>query len=386
MAEAEAKVPAVEAAQEAVWEAMLAGRDPKVIDLQANLRTVAHARGFQYIPASDLADGPLSDILARLAAVENAAPPVRATVGDALMGVAEVRSVPVSRLFEHFSGLTLDQRRDYSADQLRRWSNARKKAVANWIKAVGDMPILDISRAQVLQFRAWWWARVSSGEVKAATANKDFTHLGAMITAVFTIEGVDAPNPFSRIHFRDDTNDGVPFSRKWVSETILAPDALLGLNDEARDILLALVNTGARPSELVDLRACRIVLDHNIPHIHIAPDTNRRLKTKHSERVIPLVGVSLEAFRRHPDGFPRYRGRAGGWSSLVTTYMRDHGLLESDRHSPYSLRHTFSDGLQNHDCPDRTRKELMGHVVPGVNYGEGAWLQTRLEWVSRIAF
>ena len=386
LAEAEAKVPAVWAAQDALWQAMLAGRDPDIARLQAGLREVAAARGFPYAPASDLAQAPLHDIFDRLRAIEAAAPSDRAAVGEALIGVAELRSVAVSGLFEHYRDLTADQRRSHSDDQLRRWSNAHRRAVANWIEAVGDMGVLEITRAHVLQFRACWWARVSSGAIKAATANKDFAYLSAMVSKVLVIDGIDAANPFARTLFQDDTDRGGPFGRAWVADTILAPGALSGLNAQARDILLAFVNTGARPSELVELRAPCIILDHNIPHIEIKPQAGRRLKTKHSERAIPLVGVSLEAFRRNPDGFPRYRGAAARWSSLVTQYMREHRLLETDRHSPYSLRHTFSHSLQNVDCPDRTRKELMGHAVEGINYGDGAALETRLSWVERIAF
>ena len=276
--QARTRLPAVIEAQTAVWEAMLAGRDPDVVDLQARLRDVAQARGFAYVPASDLAAASLADILARLRAVDAAPAQSRLAVGEALMGVAEIRGVLASQLFDRYSDLTQDRRRGYSDDQVRRWGNARRKAVANWIDAVGDMAVTDITRQHVLRFRAWWWSRVLAGKVKAATANKDFSHLGAMLSALYQLEGIDAPNPFHGVRFEDDTDVGVPFGRAWIRDQILAPGALDGLNDEARDILLGFVNTGARPSELVDLRADRIILDHNIPHIMIAPEDGRRLK------------------------------------------------------------------------------------------------------------
>ncbi|MEO0765174.1 MAG: tyrosine-type recombinase/integrase [Pseudomonadota bacterium] len=384
--DAQARVDRVWAAQIAVWEAQLAGRDPDAVALQARLRDIAQGVGFAYMTATDLADAPLREILDRLRHVEGVPPADRVSVGEALMGAVEIGGLPVSDLFVRYADLTHDARRGYSDDQVRRWRNARLKAVANWIEAVGDMAVQDITRQHVLRFRAWWWTRVAAGEVKAATANKDFSHLGAMLSALYRLEGVDAPNPFHGVRFVDDSDTGLPFARAWVSGQILAPGALGGLNDQARDILFAMINTGARPSELVDLRAPHIILDHNIPHITIAPDAGRRLKTRHSARAIPLAGVSLEAFRRNPDGFPRYRGKAAKWSALVTPFMRDHGLLESPDHTPYSLRHTFSDGLQNRNCPDRTRRELMGHVVPGVNYGDGASLENRLGWIAQIAF
>ena len=130
---------------------------------------------------------------------------------------------------------------------------------------IGDRPVTGITRVEVLRFRAWWWARVSSGEVKAGTANKDFSHLGAMLRSIYDLEGIDAQNPFACVQFEDDTDTGVPFSRDWITGTILAPGALDGLNDAARDVFLGFINTGARPSELVNLTSRNIMLENNIP-------------------------------------------------------------------------------------------------------------------------
>jgi integrase len=65
------------------------------------------------------------------------------------------------------------------------------------------------------------------------------------------------------------------------------------------------LETGARPSEIINLSKARIVLDAEIPYIRIQAE-GRLLKTDHSERDIPLVGLALEAMKRHPNGFPRY--------------------------------------------------------------------------------
>src|SRR3546814_11272622 len=67
-------------------------------------------------------------------------------------------------------------------------------------------------------------------------------------------------------------------------------------------ILLALINTGARPSEIASLLPEHIHLSGPVPYISIEP-VGRKLKNPQSKRVIPLVGVSLAAFKDHP-GFP----------------------------------------------------------------------------------
>ena len=78
---------------------------------------------------------------------------------------------------------------------------------------------------------------------------------------------------------------------------------------------MALISdTGMRLSEAAGLAREDIVLDADIPHVIILPHPWRRLKTKGSERTLPLVGGSLWAAERAleasqhspPYLFPRY--------------------------------------------------------------------------------
>jgi hypothetical protein len=59
-------------------------------------------------------------------------------------------------------------------------------------------------------------------------------------------------------------------------------------------------------------------------------------------RVIALAGVSLEALRGFPDGFPRYRASPASLSAMVNTYLRENGLAETPAHTLYSLSATGS--------------------------------------------
>ncbi|SLN38552.1 hypothetical protein [Pseudooctadecabacter jejudonensis] len=77
----------------------------------------------------------------------------------------------------------------------------------------------------------------------------------------------------------------------------------------------------------------------------IKPREGRAIKNKNSTRVIPLVGVSFDAMRAFPNGFPTYRDSDATLSATVNKYLRANGLMESDRHVMYSLRHSFEDRL-----------------------------------------
>lgn len=74
-------------------------------------------------------------------------------------------------------------------------------------------------------------------------------------------------------------------------------------------LVYAMIETGWRPSELSNLIPKNIVLDSDIPHLRIRPQNDRQLKSKASVREVPLVGVSLEAMKRAPNGFPNYMDR-----------------------------------------------------------------------------
>ncbi len=86
----------------------------------------------------------------------------------------------------------------------------------------------------------------------------------------------------------------------------LAPDAFDGLDDTSRDFLLMMLETGCRADDLTGLAPCDIVLDDPIPHICIGNSITS--KNPDSQRKVPLVGLSLAAANRHPDGFPDCRG------------------------------------------------------------------------------
>ena len=63
--------------------------------------------------------------------------------------------------------------------------------------------------------------------------------------------------------------------------------------------LVALISySGMRLAEAAGLKAEDLKLNQEHPHITLKPYPHRSLKTKASERVIPLVGASLWAAKR----------------------------------------------------------------------------------------
>lgn len=380
------KAPAVWDSLVSGWEAQLAGRSEDGAARLETARAIAASHGLIYKPARDLEDLPLEDLLARVEVLQRRDGTLNAVAAPAVLGTVEVPSMSVSEALAEYWALTPDRVRGKSADQKRRWENPRKKAVRNFIDVVGDRPVAALTRADFLDFRSWWLERIAEENLTPNSANKDLIHLSDVLRTVDELKGLGLDLPLHKLTLKEgDKAERVPFSDSWIREKLLAAGSLAGLNDEARAILVGMINTGYRPSEAAGLTADRIRLDHEVPHLVIAADPTRQIKNKTSRREIPLTGVSLEVFRAFPSGFPHYREKPATLSATVNKYLRENGLMESDRHVMYSLRHSFEDRMLRGRIDERIRRELMGHSLGRQKYGQGGGLAFKAGELARIA-
>ncbi|PXW70449.1 phage integrase family protein [Loktanella sp. PT4BL] len=346
---------------------------------------MARARGFRYLDAGAVAKLSVEYVVERVEAI-----PAPANQPDAIEAVSLLGTVPdprisVTKALELYWGLAKEKTLGKSEEQLRRWEAPRKKAVKNFFAVVGNKEIANITRDDMLDFRQHWLDRIEAGEVTANSANKYLIHLGDVLKTVNTMKRLGLALPLGELSFKEgEKQTRPPFGDDWIRTRLLAPGALDGLNGQARALLLGMINTGYRPSEGAALTAETIRLNGDVPHISIEPE-GRQLKSHYARRMIPLTGVSLEAFKQYPQGFPRYRNRAT-LSAVVNKFLRANGLLETPRHSMYSLSHSFEDRMLAAGIDDRIRRDLFGHRLDRERYGKGASLEHVAELVARIAF
>lgn len=367
------------------WEAKLRG-DSENAEIQFEAaRDLAQRRGFQFTPAAKVAKLPLEDVLRRVEAVpEKAGEPDRIEAAAILGGVAEP-PITVSRALELYWTLADDRTDGKSEDQMRRWKNPRIKAVKNFVDVIGDKAMKEISGDDMLDFREWWSDKIKAEGLTRNSANKDLIHLGDVLKTVNRMKRLNLVLPLSDLNFKEGEKGQRPaFSEKWIRDRLLKPGVLDGLNTEARGILLGMVNTGYRPSEGAMLTENQIHLSGAVPHISIEP-VDRQLKSAHARRVIPLTGVSLEAFQANPSGFPRYQKSNASLSATVNKFLRENRLLETDGHSMYSLRHAFEDRMIAAEFDDRIRRDLFGHRQDREKYGKGATLEHMHRLLQAIA-
>ena len=386
---AKAKAPKVWSNMIEAWEARLAGDTTDAEAQYEAARQLAAVRGYRFLTAGAVAKLPTAEFEARVDAVMAAttiAGKPDMPLAKAALGGAAPPDITVSRALELFWDVVgKSATANKSPDQVRRWENPRKKAFKNFVEVNGDIPIASIGADEMLAFRDWWENKIEEEDLSPNSANKDLIHIASTLRLVIMRKRLGLDLPLSGYSIPNgEAKTRPPFSVKWIKDVLLKDGALAGLNPEARGIVLGMINTGYRPSEGAGLTRDQIRLDHNIPHISIEP-VGRELKSKNARRVIPLVGVSLEAFRANPEGFPRYRANSATLSATVNKYLREKKMLETPAHTLYGLRHSFEDRMLAAEVDERIRRDLFGHTLGRERYGKGADLAHLQRVVQSVA-
>ena len=165
-------------------------------------------------------------------------------------------------------------------------------------------------------------------------------------------------------------------------------------DDEPRWLVALISDTGMRLSEAAGLAREDIMLDADIPHVIIRPHAWRRLKTKGSERTLPLVGCSLWAARRavevsyhSPYLFPRYcndKGcKANSASAALNKWLKQ---TIGDDYVMHSFRHSMRDRLRAVNCPTEMIDQIGGWSKRSVGegYGEGYTISQLRGWMLNL--
>lgn len=398
------------AEDEKYWAALAAARDAEGGGDKAMLAAArrryeaaqakALAAGYAYIPADQMArESPLENIIERLFALvleSKNAETLNPRAAEALMGGAGEPPVRVSDALEIFiNEIAIDDLMYKSEHQRYSWKKVRRTSVDYFIDKMGDLPMREITRAHALEYQQWWAKKMSpkdgSAGVSANTVNRHIGNMRSLYVRYFKHIGEDErPNPFRNMFYKHKPKTDVPpFSADWIRKKILRPRSLKGIRADLQLITFLLIETGCRPSEIINLRPEDIRLNEKVPYIAIRArntgKTKREVKTETSERDIPLVGVSLHAARRARNAFPHYYDRNELFSANMMKTFRRRGLLQTPQHRIYSFRHSFEKRMQEANIDYGLRCLLMGHKTTRPVYGDGGDLAYRRDELLKIA-
>lgn len=366
------------------WEALLDGEHGRAGGYHQKVVEIAARLGHAYKPALEIAQEPVAAILNRLHTTDTASP----VQADAALGGSSEPALLLSELGEAYAAVRMPENTQKSAAQLQRWRTGVQRTVDAFQKVVGDKDVLALTAADAFSYKSALSSRLAAGEITAYTANREMYTLNVTLKRSIKNRYGKEADLFAGLLIGEKKskrrNRQVSFSSDWITQKLLIQDHYGRLNQEAIDIFWCMINTPARPSEIVALRGATIHLDHPVPHISIEPD-GRETKTVAAERLLPLVGRSLEIMKRYPNGFPRYFGKANNWSAVINKSLRARSLLPTPEHKATSLRHSISDRLRNSGCSEAIKDELFGHVEEGTSYGEGLWLNTARDQLEKVA-
>lgn len=399
LAVARAKRDALEAADNAYWASLLEGNE-KVLAKHRYDAAVQRAKalGFSYRSIHDIAAAEGRGYVRRLEPLNDFS---TKAAEDAVLGMVDRPQVTVTEaLASYFDEITPHQLIGKSDEQKRQWRKIPQRAVNNFVELNGDLAMGGITREHALVQWRYWARRIApKPEEGQAThtpnsGNRDIGSMRVLYREYFRHHGdLDRRNPFDGLGFNEKSKRlrrrRPPFAVDWIRDKLMAPGAFASLNDEARGVILAMIETGARPSELCNLNGNTIFLDGDVPYVSVEPradpDDPREIKTDSSVRLIPLVGVALAVFKRHPLGFPAYRNKEATLSATLNKHLRVNKLRPTPQHVVYSLRHSFEDRMKVGDFDTELRMMLMGHAIDRPSYGTGGSLQWRHQALMRIA-
>ncbi|HQW94276.1 MAG TPA: hypothetical protein PLU58_00655 [Saprospiraceae bacterium] len=341
--------------------------------------------GAQYLTNQELSEEPLSVLLQRYQQVDQQKDNplyVEALLGGIPKPVIKLEDA-LKKYWEYSREKTLDK----SPNQVRKWKNPRKLAIRHFINCVGNKPITELTRDDILKFKDWWIVRIEEENYAINSANKNFIHVKSIISTVSKNLklGIDIGHLFMELVLEDDDQrQRRSFETDYILKTLLHSDNLEGLDDQEMCAVYGIAELGVGLTEQVNLDPCNIILDDPIPRLVIIPKKQKGLKTKYRRREIPLIGFALEAYKKCPNGLTDYNDAPDRLSGVIGKHFRERGLYPSDRHTLYSLRHSFQDRLLEVNAPDRVQADLMGHKFTRESYGKGATLEKKLEWLEKI--
>jgi len=191
--------------------------------------------------------------------------------------------------------------------------------------------------------------------LKTASVRKPLGYVRKRVKQAIHLYDLDINNPFDDVlvtGLGEDEEKRIPFPI----------DVLNTVKGEIRgrkeittlQIMGLLSDSGGRVGEVGGISLANIKTNHDKPHLNIAHQPNRRLKNNNSERVIPLVGLSLEIAQYIVTNADEGQIYAFEDYNKNNTYDSDNCTaavnkmlksISSDDYTSHCFRHTLRDRL-----------------------------------------
>ena len=261
-------------------------------------------------------------------------------------------------------------------------------ALSGFISLAGDRDVGEYTREDAKLFVRYLEMRGN----KTATIRRRINSLSAILNYAYAELDLDKRNPFSRLIIKGEGDDS--FKRGVFTDDQLKQGYVKSLasGSQVKLLMPLLGETGCRLAEIVGLSLEDIDLENDL--IHIRPNPARRLKTRNSQRTLPLVGyakAAMEEAIKWSDGdwlFPRYIKDEKCYATHASNSLNKWLKKDFDGLTAHCLRHTFRDRLRAVECPLDMIDQIGGWRSVssiGNSYGQGYGVDKIRGTISKVA-
>ena len=247
-------------------------------------------------------------------------------------------------------------------------------ALQSFISLAGDRDVGEYMREDAKLFLR----HLEMSGNKTATIRKRINSISAILNYAYAELDLDKRNPFSRLFIKGEGEDSHKRGTFTNEQLKWGYDKALASGSQIKFLMPLLGETGCRLAEIVGLKLEDIDLVNGL--IHIRPNSARKLKTKSSQRTLPLVGYAKLAMKqslKQADDtflFPRYIRDEKCYATHASNALNKWLKKDFDGLTVHCLRHTFRDRLRAVECPMDLIDQIGGWKSVssiGNNYGEG---------------
>jgi integrase len=289
------------------------------------------------------------------------------------VGVTVVDVPTIIESFKPKASLLSDMAEEYLS--LRQIDQTPPRVALNiFISLAGDRDVGEYSREDAKLFVRHLTLRGN----KTATIRRRINSLSAILNYAYAELDLEKRNPFTRLIIRNEGHDVCKRGTFTNEQLKMGYDKAVSSGSQIKLLMPLLGETGCRLAEIVGLELNDIDMDQEL--IYVRPNSNRRLKTRNSERTLPLVGyakIAMEFAISKSDGkylFPRYvrdgKCNADHASASLNKWLKK----DFEGLTAHCLRHTFRDRLRAVECPLELIDQIGGWRSVssiGARYGQG---------------
>ena len=245
----------------------------------------------------------------------------------------------------------------------------------------------DFRKADATKFRDFLFAKNLAGPY----LKRVFSTIRAVFNFCISEFDIKMSNPFTNV-FIDRELGSQKRQPILIHDIRHVQSKISKINDEPRLLLGLITDTGMRLAEAAGLAKDDIHLGDR-PFIQVKPHPWRSLKTKSSERRIPLVGNSLfcaeklvkncEAVRLFSQYNKQEKTNANSASAALNKWLKN---VIGKEYTVHGFRHSFRDRLRAVECPSEIIDQLGGWHTDGVGhqYGKGFPDEILIKWMKKL--